>query len=237
MNELIKICDLKRKKEPLISKVELDKFTQKANDNFDFDFNGENVFYPFEFCEELKDLDFNILVIVGASGSGKSTFSQYFGKEKDVEWNNNKAIISNFDNLNEDEVVDRLSAVGLNSIPTWCKPRNVLSVGEGFRVDLARKIEDNCVIDEYTSTVDRNVAMSCSKSLSKYIRQKELKNCVFVSCHKDFIDVLCPDYIIDLDEECLYDARGLLSLDNFNYKYFLNKTKPISGKSLSNIII
>lgn len=40
MNELIKICDLKRKKEPLISKVELDKFTQKANDNFDFDFNG-----------------------------------------------------------------------------------------------------------------------------------------------------------------------------------------------------
>lgn len=66
------------------------------------------------------------------------------------------------------------------------------------------------MIDEFTSTVDRNIALSCSMSVSKYIRRKNLQNCVFVSCHKDFIDTLCPDYVIDLDDECIYDTRGLV---------------------------
>lgn len=206
-NELTKVCELRRKKEPIISKVEVDEFTNEANKNFDFDFDGENKFYPFEFPYQLKDLDFNILCIVGASGSGKSIFSKYFGEEEKIEWNNNKAIISNFENV--EEAVEKLNSVGLNSIPTWCKPRNVLSVGEGFRADLARRIKDNCVIDEYTSVVDRNVAISCSNSIQKYIRKKNLKRCVFVSCHKDFIDTLRPDYVIDLDDEVLYDTRRL----------------------------
>ena len=179
-----------------------------ASKNFDYDFNGINEFYPFKLPKVLETLDFNILVIVGASGSGKSTFSKYFGKQEKIEWDNTKAIISNFNDKNE--AIEKLCAVGLNSIPTWCKPRNVLSVGEGFRVDLARAIKDNCVIDEFTSTVDRNVALSCSKSIGNYIRKHSLKKCVFVSCHKDFIDTLCPDYVVDLDDECLYDTRGIV---------------------------
>ena len=115
--------------------------------------------------------------------------------------------MSNFDNVNE--AIEKLNSVGLNSIPTWCKPRNVLSIGEGFRADLARRIKDHCIIDEYTSVVDRNVALSCSNSIQKYIRKKGFKKCVFVSCHKDFIDTLLPDYVIDLDDECIYDTRGL----------------------------
>lgn len=206
-DEIYKVCDLKRKDTPLIAKVELDEYTDLAQKNFDFDFTGENKFYPFELPKELEDLDFNILCIVGASGSGKSTFSKYFGEEEKLEYDNNKSIISHFNN--PDEATEKLLAVGLSSIPTWCKPRNVLSVGEGFRIDLARRLKDNCVIDEFTSTVDRNVALSCASSISKYIRKKQLKKCVFVSCHKDFIDVLCPDYVIDLDEEALFDTRGL----------------------------
>ena len=206
-DEIYKICDLKRKKTPLVSKVELDEYTKEAQKNFDFDFIGENKFYPFELPNELENLDFNILCIVGASGSGKSTFSKYFGEEEKLEYNNNKAIISHF--TNPSEAIEKLCAVGLNSIPTWCKPRNVLSVGEGFRIDLARRLKNNCVIDEFTSTVDRNVALSCASSISKYIRKKQLKRCVFVSCHKDFIDVLCPDYVIDLDEKALFDTRRL----------------------------
>ena len=209
-NQINKICDLRRSDTPLISKVEIDDGTKKASENFDFDFDGENKFYPFEIPEILENLKFQILVITGASGSGKSTFAKYFirERERDLNWNNDKAIISNFDS--PEVAVERLCAVGLNSIPTWCKPRNVLSVGEGFRADLARKLESNCVIDEFTSTVDRNIALSCSMSVSKYIRRKNLQNCVFVSCHKDFIDTLCPDYVIDLDDECIYDTRGLV---------------------------
>lgn len=234
-DELIEIDKLERSKTPLISKVNINEFTNKANENFDFDFDGENKFYPFEFNDILKDLDFNILCIVGASGSGKSTFSRYFGKEEEIVWDNNEAIISHFEN--PDIAVEKLIAVGLNSIPTWCKPRNVLSVGEGFRVDLARKLKSNCVIDEFTSTVDRNVALSCSKSIARYIRKNNLKKCVFVSCHKDFIDVLCPDYIIDLDDKCIYDSRGLLSKENLTYAYMKSKTKEKFGTFLGNIII
>lgn len=206
-NQIIKIDDLVRESIPLISKVDVDEGTMRANNYFDFDFDGENKFYPFKISKLIENLDFQILVITGASGSGKSTFSKYFGEEKQLEWNNNKAIISNFNSV--DEAIDKLGAVGLNSIPTWCKPRNVLSVGEGFRADLARRIESNCVIDEFTSTVDRTVALSCSKSIGKYIRKNNLQKCVFVSCHKDFIDTLCPDYVIDLDDEAVYDTRGL----------------------------
>lgn len=207
-DELLEIGELKRSKKSLKSKVKIDDFTNIASKNFDFDFNGENEFYPFEFNDILKELDFNILCIVGASGSGKSTFSKYFGEEEELKYDNDKAIISHFESPTE--AVEKLIAVGLNSIPTWCKPRNVLSVGEGFRVDLARRIKNNCVIDEFTSTVDRNVAISCAKSLGKYIREKNIKKCVFVSCHKDFIDTLCPDYIIDLDDQKIYDSRRLL---------------------------
>jgi len=206
--DIIKICDLHRETTPLVSKVQLDEATVKANSFFDFEFTGEIKFFPFKLNEIIKNLKFNILVITGSSGSGKSTFSKFFGQEENIQWDNSKAIMSNFSS--SDEAVEKLGAVGLNSIPTWCKPRSVLSVGEGFRADLARRLKSGSVIDEFTSTVDRNVAMSTSKSVSKYIRKNNLQGCVFVSCHKDFIDVLCPDYVIDLDDEALYDTRGLL---------------------------
>ena len=234
-DELTEITKLQKSSIPLISNVEIDDYVKEASKNFDFEFDGTNKFYPYEFCNELKDLDFNILCIVGASGSGKSTFSKYFGQEEHLEYDNTKAIISHFDN--KEEAIEKLIAVGLNSIPTWCKPRNVLSVGEGFRIDLARRIKNNCVIDEFTSTVDRNVALSCAKSIGKYIRKKNLKRCVFVSCHKDFIDVLKPDYIVDLDDEKLYDSRRLLLQDNLFYKSMKSKTKEKFGTYLGNITI
>lgn len=202
------VCHLKRKKEPLISKVDNDKITQDVSFGFDYDFTGENKFFPFEFPKELENLDFQILVITGSSGSGKSTFSKYFGEEEKISWDNEKAIVSNFKDAKDAST--RLNAVGLSSIPVWCRPFDVLSVGEQFRANTARRLVSGCVIDEFTSTVNRETAMSCSASISKYIRANNLRKCVFVSCHKDFIDVLCPDYVIDLDSECLYDTRRLL---------------------------
>ena len=204
---ITKVCKLFRSKTPLTSQVTLDEFTQKAQDNFDYIFDGVSKFYPFEINDTIKNLDFQILVICGASGTGKSTFSRFFGEQKKIEWDNSKAIISHFNT--PQEATEKLIASGLSSIPVWCKPRNVLSIGEGFRCDIARQLNDNCVIDEFTSNVDRNVALSCAKSIGSYIRKHNLKRCVFVSCHKDFIDLLCPDYVIDLDDEYLYDTRRL----------------------------
>ena len=105
--------------------------------NFDYSFEGSSSFK----VPELPDLpeEFNIGVICGSSGSGKSSILKNLGKEEEITWDSNKTIASHFDSV--EDAIDRLSAVGLNSIPTWSKPRHVLSNGEGFRADLARRLQ------------------------------------------------------------------------------------------------
>ena len=43
------LCNLKKKKEPLISTVPIDEFTDMVQNNFDYDFTGESKFFPYEF--------------------------------------------------------------------------------------------------------------------------------------------------------------------------------------------
>ena len=203
------VCKLERKKTPLIATVPTDEFTKMVEANFDYDFTGESKFYPYACPPQVNDaLDFNILVITGASGKGKSTFLKEFKgyKTNAKVYDSTKAIVSNFST--PQEASEKLSAVGLNSMPVWCRPRNVLSVGEGFRADLALNIDNYTIFDEFTSTIDRNVAKSTCNSIQKYIRNKNITNVVFCSCHKDYIPFLKPDYVIDLDLEKLFDCRG-----------------------------
>lgn len=203
------LCKIKRNTEPLITTVPIDEFTKMAQLNFDYEFDGNSKVYPYELPQELKNINYNIMVICGASGSGKSTllkeFPQYY-EHYYKEFDNSKAIISNFST--PDEATHKLSAVGLNSIPVWCRPRNVLSVGEGFRADIALNLESNTIFDEFTSTIDRNVAKGCCNGIQKYIRKNNLVNMIFCSCHKDYIPYLKPDIVVDLDDECVYDCRG-----------------------------
>ncbi len=44
-NQLTKVCDLKRSKTPMTSKIKKDEFIEEANKNFDYDFDGVNKFY------------------------------------------------------------------------------------------------------------------------------------------------------------------------------------------------
>lgn len=207
-NECKILCEIKRKKEPLVTKVPVDEFTKMVSANFDYDFNGESKFYPFELPEKIKHCDFDILVICGASGSGKSTLLKEFGRRlENKRFKDGMAIVSSFNS--PEEAGYKLSAVGLNSIPVWCRPRNVLSVGEGFRADIALNLESGTIFDEFTSTIDRNVAKSTCNGLQKYIRKNGLKGMVFCSCHKDHIPFLKPDVVVDLDDEKCYDCRGV----------------------------
>ena len=210
------LCNLKRKKVPLITKVSVNEFTQMVAQNFDYDFNGESMVYPFEIPNIPND--FNILCIVGASGSGKSTLLKEFEspyKYQDKQYND-EAIVSNY--KTPDIACEKLSAVGLNSMPVWCRPRKVLSVGEGFRADLALNLDSYTIFDEFTSTIDRNVAKSTCNGVQKYIRDNGLHNIVFCSCHKDFIPFLKPDIVIDLDEEKVFDCRGICLGETLRYE-------------------
>lgn len=227
------ICDLQRKQEPLITRVKLDEFTDMVQTNFDYVFTGESIVYPFAMPK--IDTDFKILCIVGASGSGKSTLLREFdGYNINTREYNNEAIVSNF--ASPVDASERLSAVGLNSMPVWCRPRRVLSVGEGFRADLALNLNSYTIFDEFTSTIDRNVAKSTCNGVKRYIDDKKLHHIVFCSCHKDYIPFLRPDIVIDLDTEKVYDCRGTDLGETLPYR-FIDPMPRICGEYLGSIII
>ena len=139
----------------------------------------------------LRDGTWGIGLIVGPSGSGKTTLlSDNYGITPDPEWYVTEAIVSQVSS-------DKLQAVGLNSIPSWCRPYHVLSNGEAFRARMAKSIGSDTSFDEFTSVVDRNVAKSCSYAIQRYIRKLQLTGVVFSTCHYDIAEWLQPDWIFD----------------------------------------
>jgi ABC-type ATPase with predicted acetyltransferase domain len=174
-----------------------DEFTKRISEAFDYKFTGTSTFTLPNFSK--PDNQFNLGIIVGASGSGKSQILKNFYnyKEPIVNWENNKAIVSHFDN--PDVALKKLFAVGLSSVPTLCKPYHVLSNGEQYRARVARLLDNNAIFDEYTSVVNRETAKSLSVAISKYIRTEGIKNVVLATCHKDIIDWLEPDWVFDCD--------------------------------------
>src|SRR5262249_46391701 len=102
----------------------------------------------------------NIGLIVGPSGSGKSTVAKHlFGEALCLgfTWPQDRSILDGFPKMPIKEIVLLLSSVGFSSPPSWLRPFHVLSTGEKFRVETARALAENkeCVIDEFTSVVDR----------------------------------------------------------------------------------
>jgi len=229
MNAVIE--KLQREKTPLTSTVERDEFIEASETAFDCRFDGISTFYPWKLPKKLPK-NFKIGVIVGSSGSGKSTLLKHFGVEEQPEWNPNKSVISHFDN--PEDGINRLSSVGFNSIPSWYKPYHVLSNGEKFRADLARKIKSNAVIDEYTSVVDRNVAKAASVALSRYVNNNNLENIVISTCHMDIVDWLEPDWVINTDTGELLDGFFLSDQKSIS-KYIAQQM--IVGECLKTIII
>jgi GNAT superfamily N-acetyltransferase/ABC-type ATPase involved in cell division len=175
------------------SRIEIDEIAASVASAFDFPFNGVTTFTPPAFrlpCEP-----FGVGLIVGPSGSGKSTILRGIGTEECVEWMPAKCIASHFQTA--DEAAEKLAAVGLSSIPAWLRPRHLVSTGEGFRADLARRVRDGAVIDEFTSVVDRTVAKACSVALRRYVDRRGVRGLVLATCHYDVIEWLQPDWVFD----------------------------------------
>jgi len=164
------------------------------------------------------DEDWEIGLIVGASGSGKSTIArQAFGEAPyqaggDASWPTDRAVIDCFGDKPVREVVELLTAVGFSSPPSWIKPYHVLSGGERFRCDLARSLarvgEQLVVFDEFTSVVDRTVAKVCSAAIAKGIRSGRIRRrFVAVTCHYDVAEWLQPDWVLDMSTGQLQRRR------------------------------
>ncbi len=142
----------------------------------------------------------NVGVIVGGSGTGKSTIAkELFGDKMVGQLEYSAAsVIDDMPNVGINEITKMFYAVGFGSVPSWLKPYSVLSNGEKMRVDLARALLENdfVVFDEFTSVVDRKVAQTASLAVSKAVRRAE-KQFIAVSCHYDILDWLEPDWVFD----------------------------------------
>ena len=125
-------------------------------------------------------------------------------------------------------------SVGFGSVPSWLKPYSVLSTGEKMRVDLARALLENDVVcfDEFTSVVDRRVAQTACLAIRKAV-ERENKKFVAVSCHRDVIEWLKPDWAFDTDvmQNFFPNAHKLKNHSKFE------SVQGASGRSLGSIII
>lgn len=180
------------------SKITKDDYTSYVIQHFDIQNSEETeIKIPLNF-NECNTFNWNIGVIYGGSGTGKTTLLKEFGNITDINFDESKSLISCFDFTTPEEATLLLSSIGLSSVPTWLRPFNTLSNGEQYRANLAYKIgiaKENEVIlvDEYTSVVDRDVAKAMSNALQKYIR-KYNKKIVLASCHFDIMEWLRPDW-------------------------------------------
>lgn len=172
--------------------VEVDDIAKECANALDFAFDGST---EFEVPSFSLPENFGIGLIVGPSGTGKSSILGTIGREQEIGWPADRAVCSSF--ASSSDAMERLGAVGLNSVPAWLRPYHVLSTGEKFRADMARRLCDGAVIDEFTSVVDRAVAKSCAFSIQRYVRNKGLRGLVFATCHYDVIDWLMPDWVFD----------------------------------------
>ena len=152
----------------------------------------------------IEDEEWQIGVIVGRSGSGKTSIAKQLFPDAYIRGfgYTHSCVLDDFpDELETGEITRALCSVGFASPPDWLKSYDCLSQGEKMRVDIARALCLNkalIVFDEFTSVVDREIGKVSAFAISKAVRRSK-KKFIAVSCHCDVVDWLDPDWVFCTD--------------------------------------
>ena len=188
---------------------------------FDLDIN--KVKEHFKGNIDIDSKYWNVGLIVGGSGTGKSTIANDVFGNHFIEYDYKcEAVI---DDMPKDkgikEITKAFTSVGFASPPSWLKPYSVLSNGEKMRCDLANCIlqeKEIIIFDEFRSVVNREVAKTGSYAISKAVRKLN-KKFIAVACHSDIIDWLEPDWIYNTDEQRFFFALANTKDPKSNLKF------------------
>lgn len=176
-----------------------------------FDLSIKSVKERFAGSIDIENKGWSIGLIVGSSGSGKSTIAkQVFDSNyiHSFSYGTESVLDEMPKNKTTEQITSVFNSVGFATVWSWLKPYNVLSNGEKMRVDLANAIlseREIIVFDEFTSVVDRTIAKTASFAIQKAVRKLN-KKFVAVSCHYDVIEWLQPDWIYDTDKKEFFFA-------------------------------
>lgn len=177
------------------------------------------------------DEEWRVGLIVGRSGSGKSTVarSRYADAEfASYRWND-RAVVDNFAPRPFDEIADALAAVGFSSLPCAARPYATLSGGERFRCDVAKALLDArkpiVVVDEFASVVDPDVARSASLAVRKAIDRGAFgkTRLIAIACRERIAEWLQPDWVLDMDSGLL--TRGRLRRPKLQIRVYEGKRR------------
>ena len=216
-------------------------------------FNAENGCNSDLEIEADLDFDWNIGVVVGPSGPGKTSIGKMiFGENKIYDyhegWEHDKPIIDCIAPKGDfNEVTGALANVGLGDVPAWLRPFHVLSNGEQFRAGLAKIVCEKpkeIVIDEFTSVIDRQIAKIGSQAFQKAWRRSNPKGkVVLLTPHYDILEWVQPDWIIDTKTKTFSKERlrrpdivlDIWKVDSSYWKfykphYYLDLPMPVAAQ-------
>ena len=166
--------------------------------------------------------DFGVGVVVGSSGSGKSTTLRKFKPAIHLQarWTAGKSVMEHFASAEEAE--ELLFAVALNNIPDWRQSYDKLSTGQKFRADIARLLviikrqakglnrgrqtPKYFLIDEFASTLDTNSAKAIAYRLHRFVKKHQVKGIVLGTLNEDILPFLRPDWVLYTDT-CKYEKQ------------------------------
>ena len=176
-----------------------------------FDLDLSHIEERFTGSIDIEGKDWNIGLIVGGSGTGKSTIARHcFGDciFDGADYKSSAVVEDMPEGKTVKEITQIFTSAGFSSPPSWLKPYSVLSNGEKMRVDLAYSIlsdKEIVAFDEFTSVVNREVAKTSSFAIQKAIRRLGRKF-IAISCHDDVVEWLQPDWIYNTDEKRFFFA-------------------------------